>query len=100
MTGKYTTWPKARLTVYHPRRRGCLYLSAFEGGSYVLHETENQEADGPAPGRLHRAPRNRLSGALGQNADDARHHRHYSAIYSGVGEGAAASGQGGNAYPG
>ena len=33
------------------------------------------------------------------DADDARQHRHDSAIYRGVGEGAAASGHGGNAYP-
>ena len=75
-------------------------LSTLEGESYVLHEAENQGAAGPAPGRLHGAPRNRLAGYPGRNVEEAHHHRNNPVIYRGVGEGAAASGQVRNAFPG
>ena len=85
---------------YGPRRRKCLDLSTFEGAYYVLCKAKNQGAAGLAPGCLHVAPHNWLASAPGRNADDAGQHRHNPAIYCGVGEGAATSGKGGNAYPG
>ena len=36
----------------------------------------------------------------GRNTDDARHHRQNPSIHRGVGEGAAAGGEGGHAHPG